>query len=76
MKKTSSIHVVDLTRIGGDGAFQCPKCNAMISPEDETEAAYVIQDVKMGKDEKLEELVIKCNSCDSVIRITGFLAAA
>jgi len=76
MKKSSSIHVVDLTRIDGDGDFQCPKCNAVISPEDETETAYVIQDVKMGKNESLEELVIKCNSCGTVIRITGFLAAA
>jgi len=72
MKKTSNAYVVDLTKIDGDGDFKCPSCGVIISPEDETETIYVIQEVKMKKDEQLEELVIKCNNCESVIHITGF----
>jgi predicted RNA-binding Zn-ribbon protein involved in translation (DUF1610 family) len=76
MKKTSTVHVIDLTKIEGDGDFPCPTCGALISPEDESESTYVIQKVKMqasaGVDELLEELVVRCNKCRSVIHITGF----
>jgi len=72
MKNTSNIYVVDLTKIDGDGDFLCPRCGAVISPEDETEANYVIQEVKMKQDDQLEELIIKCNNCESIIHITGF----
>ena len=72
MKKTSTVYVVDLTKIDGDGDFECPKCGAVISPEDETEATYVIQEVKMKKDDKLEELILKCVNCESIIHIIGF----
>ena len=74
MKSTSTVYVVDLTRIEGDGDFFCPHCQAIISPEDETETTYAIQEVKMQKDEQLEELVIRCNNCKSIIHITGFTA--
>jgi len=72
MKKTSTVYVVDLTKIEGDGDFQCPRCGAVISPEDESENTYVIQEVKMKKAEELEELILKCISCESIIHITGF----
>jgi len=72
MKKTSTMFVVDLTKIKGDGDFPCPYCGAVISPEDKTENAYVIRKVKMKAGDELEELVIKCNGCGSVINITGF----
>ncbi len=72
MKKASNIYVVDLTKIDGDGDFLCPRCGAVISPEDESETTYGIQEVKMKKDEQLEELIIKCNNCESIIHITGF----
>lgn len=72
MKKTTTVYMVDLTKIEGDGDFQCPRCGAVISPEDETEKTYVIQEVKMKKGEELEELTLKCISCESVIHITGF----
>lgn len=72
VKKTSTVYVIDLTKIDGDGDFQCPQCGAVISPEDETENTYVIQQVKMKKNDQLEELVIKCNNCESIIHITGF----
>ncbi|UCB60731.1 MAG: hypothetical protein JSW72_01325 [Candidatus Bathyarchaeota archaeon] len=72
MKNAANVYVVDLTKIDGDGDFLCPRCGALISPEDETEATYVIQEVKMRKSDRLEELVIKCRKCESVIHITGF----
>jgi predicted RNA-binding Zn-ribbon protein involved in translation (DUF1610 family) len=72
MKKTSTVYVVDLTRIDGNGDFLCPQCGAVISPEDETETTYIIQEVKMKKNDQLEELIIKCKNCESIIHITGF----
>lgn len=65
-------YTVDLTRIDGDGAFPCPKCGTVISPEDETEEAYTIVETKV-KDDELAELVLMCNKCRSKIRLTGFL---
>jgi predicted RNA-binding Zn-ribbon protein involved in translation (DUF1610 family) len=72
MKRSSAIHVIDLTKIEGDGDFPCPRCGTTISPEDESESTYSIEEVKMQQGEELEELVIKCNSCGSIIHITGF----
>ena len=72
MKKSSTVHVVDLTKIDGEGDFPCPRCGVVISPENETETSYVIQEVKMRGNEDLEELVIKCINCESTIHITGF----
>lgn len=71
MKKVSAF-VVDLTRIEGAGDFLCPSCGIVISPEDESETSYVIQNVRMTRNEQLKELVIKCNKCRSVIHVTGF----
>ncbi|MCK4424384.1 hypothetical protein KAU93_01770 [Candidatus Bathyarchaeota archaeon] len=70
--KKSMMYTVDLTKIDGDGAFPCPKCGAVISPEDETEEAYAIVETTVKKDE-LAELVLMCNRCRSKIRLTGFL---
>ena len=72
MTKKSVIYTVDLTKIDGDGAFSCPKCGTMISPDDETEEAYRIVETKVKNDE-LAELVLICNKCGSKIRLTGFL---
>ncbi|MCK4439908.1 hypothetical protein KAU85_02880 [Candidatus Bathyarchaeota archaeon] len=77
MRKTavrkSGMHMVDLTKIDGDGAFPCPKCGAMISPDDETEEVYTLVETKVRNDE-LAELVLVCNQCQSKIRLTGFLS--
>lgn len=70
--KKSMMYTVDLTKIDGDGAFPCPKCGAVISPEDETEEVYTIVKTRVKKDE-LAELVLMCNRCRSQIRLTGFL---
>jgi predicted RNA-binding Zn-ribbon protein involved in translation (DUF1610 family) len=70
--KKSMMYTVDLTKIDGDGAFPCPKCGAIISPDDETEEIYQIVDTKVEGD-SLAELIILCNKCGSTIRLVGFL---
>ena len=49
-------YTVDLTKIDGDGTFQCPKCGTVISPDDESEDTYQIVDTRVKGDE-LAELV-------------------
>lgn len=71
--KKSMLYMIDLTKIDGDGAFQCPKCGVTISPDDETEETYTIAETKLENDE-LVELVLSCNKCSSKIRLTGFLS--
>ena len=64
-------HKVDLTKIDGNGAFSCPQCGIVISPEDSTEEKYSVLEPKV-KNNGLEEVVILCNSCGSHIHLTGF----
>ncbi len=75
MKKTAMkkdmIYTVDLTKIDGDGAFPCPKCGTVISPDDETDETYQIVETKI-KDDELAELVLTCNKCGTRIRLVGF----
>jgi predicted RNA-binding Zn-ribbon protein involved in translation (DUF1610 family) len=76
MKKTAMkreiAYTIDLTRIDGDGAFPCPKCGTMISPDDETDETYQIVETKVKNDE-LAELVLTCNKCQTTMRLVGFL---
>ena len=62
---------VDLSKIEGSGDFPCPKCGAELSPEDETEAMYSIKEIKIRRD-RLEELLIQCHRCESLIHLAGF----
>lgn len=71
--KKSMVYTVDLTKIDGNGAFPCPKCGNLISPDDETEETYRIVETKVEGDE-LSELILTCNKCGSTIRLTGFLS--
>jgi predicted RNA-binding Zn-ribbon protein involved in translation (DUF1610 family) len=77
MKKTSMknkiANTIDLTRIDGDGAFPCPKCGTVISPDDETDETYHIVETKVKNDE-LTELILTCNKCGTTIKLTGFTA--
>ena len=72
--KKNAAFTIDLTTIEGDGAFQCPKCGTIISPEDETEEVYKIVDTKVFNDE-LVELVVLCGNCGSTIKLAGFQQA-
>jgi predicted RNA-binding Zn-ribbon protein involved in translation (DUF1610 family) len=47
MNKTNVSYKIDLTKIDGDGAFPCPKCGTMISPDDESEEIYKIINTEM-----------------------------
>ncbi|PVX26440.1 MAG: hypothetical protein CW691_01475 [Candidatus Bathyarchaeum sp.] len=65
------VYKLDLAELQGEGDFPCPGCGTVISPEDETEAVYIILDTKVNG-ENLEELVIQCNRCKSKICLVGF----
>jgi len=71
--KKGMMYTVDLTKIDGDGAFPCPKCGSVLSPEDETEENYQIVETKV-KDDELAELVLTCTKCGSTIKLVGFLS--
>jgi len=71
--KRSLVQEIDLTKIDGDGTFPCPKCGAVISPDDETESVYTILETKF-KDDSLEKLIIQCK-CGSEIHLVGFLSS-
>jgi len=66
-------YTVDLTKIDGDGTFQCPKCGTVISPDDESEDTYHIVNTRVKGDE-LAELVLTCKKCGANIKLTGFLS--
>jgi hypothetical protein len=67
----ANAYKIDLTKLVGKGSFSCPRCSAMISPDDETEEAYSILETFLD-DHGLVELVILCNNCYSNIHLTGF----
>jgi predicted RNA-binding Zn-ribbon protein involved in translation (DUF1610 family) len=71
--KKGMTYTVDLTKIDGDGAFPCPKCGAMISPDDESDETYHIVQTKV-KDDSLSELILQCRKCGTSIKLVGFLS--
>jgi len=72
VNKKGSVYTIDLTKIEGDGAFPCPKCGVIISPDDESDEVYEIVDTIVEGTE-LAELVLQCKKCGSTIRLVGFL---
>lgn len=62
---------LDLTKISGDGEFPCPKCGAIISPDDTNKDTYHIIEPKVNS-QGLSEIVLACNKCGSQIHLTGF----
>ncbi|MEM0058345.1 MAG: hypothetical protein QXG58_00395 [Candidatus Bathyarchaeia archaeon] len=71
-KKDVGAYTIDLTKIDGDGAFPCPKCGVIISPDDESDEVYEIVDTVV-RGTSLAELVLQCKKCGSTIRLVGFL---
>jgi predicted nucleic-acid-binding Zn-ribbon protein len=71
--KKSMVYTIDLTKIDGDGAFPCPKCGSVISPEDETDTTYEIVETRVKGDD-LEELVLTCKKCGTTIKLVGFMS--
>lgn len=66
-------YTIDLTKIDGDGAFPCPKCGTLISPDDESEEIYQIVSTRVKGDE-LAELVLTCKNCGTTMKLTGFMS--
>ena len=64
-------YTINLATIEGDGSFPCPKCGLSISPDDESEQNYKIEETNVVNGE-LAELVIMCGKCSSIIVLTGF----
>ena len=60
-----------MTKLEGSGAFSCPQCGTVISPDDFTEEVYSILEAKVDN-QGLTELVIGCNTCGSQLQLTGF----
>jgi transcription initiation factor IIE alpha subunit len=68
-----SIYMVNLLKTQGNGDFACIKCGSMLSPDDETEKVYSILETVMNGNQ-LDEVIIKCQKCQTTIRLTGFSA--
>jgi len=71
LEKQDSAYTINVATVEENGSFQCPKCKMSISPDDETEDNYKIEDTKLVNGE-LSELIITCGQCRSVIKLTGF----
>ena len=65
---------MELSQINKNGSLPCPSCHAHISPDDKTEKIYTLLDVNMNQN-GLDEIVIRCNKCQSQIYISGFSGA-
>jgi len=72
LSRIEGAYEVDLTKLKGEGDFPCPECDALISPKDETDDVYSILETKV-RNEALEEVVIRCNKCRTIIRLVGLL---
>jgi transcription elongation factor Elf1 len=72
MQKTKP-YTIDLTKVNGNGTFNCPKCGIQISPDDTSENAYTIIE-PIVKEDSLEKILLQCNNCQSRIRLIGFNA--
>ena len=69
--KQVQVYVLDLTKTDESGAFSCPGCRNLISPDDCSEETYSIIEPKVnGLD--LEELLIRCGKCGGQLNLTGF----
>jgi hypothetical protein len=67
-----SLFKVNLKAVEGDGAFPCPSCKTMISPDDDSEATYKIVDIATFGDGSLKALTVLCKKCRSTIVLEGF----
>jgi hypothetical protein len=63
--------IIDLTEIEGDGEFSCPRCEEIISPDDDSGKAYDVLKTEEN-DGLLKKVTIKCGTCRSIIQLEGF----
>lgn len=65
--------VIDLSLLKPDDEVLCPNCGIVFSPDDHSTNNYKILETKTDKEKKnIEELVLKCQKCDQLIRLVGF----
>ena len=71
-KKDEDVNfIIDLRKLQSDGDFPCPKCGAIISPDDKSEEVYgELQTVMKGA--QLEAILLSCEKCGSRIKLIGF----
>jgi len=61
-------YAISVDQLNADESFNCPKCKALISPDDETAGSYEILEPKMDdKGVNLSGLVIKCGTCGTIV---------
>lgn len=60
-------YIVTEEKLFIDGSFRCPKCDVLISPDDDTQETYTIIDGDVN--EKYFELILKCKKCGSIIKL-------
>ncbi|MCW4024829.1 MAG: hypothetical protein NWF01_07335 [Candidatus Bathyarchaeota archaeon] len=65
------IYKIDMSQTAKDGAFQCPNCKTIISPDDTSEKVYTIYSIALT-DNNLQEMVLHCKKCLSTIHLVGF----
>jgi hypothetical protein len=71
MEKRDCAYTININTLDEDASFQCPKCKMSISPDDNNQENYSIEDTKLVNGE-LSELKISCGKCRSVIKLVGF----
>jgi len=69
--KRSLLYEIDLAKTDRQGTFQCPKCGAIISPDDTSQNVYSILETQL-RNRSLEKLILQCK-CGSHIHLVGFL---
>ena len=63
---------IDLRETEGNGQFSCPACGTTISPDDFSGLTYSILDVKTKVDGRMDEAIIQCGTCGSIVCLSGF----
>ncbi len=71
MQKSRPSHIIDLTKVEGDGRIRCPKCGVEISPDDTSDKIYTVLEPVL-RDDSLTTIVLQCNKCMSKIELVGF----
>lgn len=64
-------YVIDVEKLkNNSGAFPCPECSTIISPDDTSGKTYKLgEDLKINKNGDVISLVLACNSCNSEITL-------
>ncbi|XHH09658.1 MAG: hypothetical protein ACFCUE_03255 [Candidatus Bathyarchaeia archaeon] len=72
-EKTKQVNAykLNISQTDENGAFQCPNCGQLISPDDHTEETYTVYETTITEN-NLTEIVLYCKSCLSFIHLIGF----